>query len=62
MPYIICIFKRLALEQSAFCEKIALGFGLHAQDLQSFLSAYETQKSQQSRLLKAKFNVSKFCC
>lgn len=51
-------YARMLSEQTLFCERIALAVGLHSKDMQSFSLMYEGQKSQQARILKAKFNVS----
>lgn len=48
---------RLKTEQEMFCETIALALGLSAQDMMEFQHAYDKDKANQSRLLKAKFSM-----
>lgn len=50
---------RLGSEQDLFCETIAIALGLGVQDMAEFQSSYDSEKAAQSRLLKAKFAVSK---
>lgn len=50
-------FDRLKTEQELFCETIALALGLSAQDMLEFQNTYDKDKSNQSRLLKAKFSM-----
>jgi hypothetical protein len=48
---------RLQSEQERFCETIASALGLGVQDMIEFQHAYDKDKSNQSRLLKAKFSI-----